>query len=99
VLQSVLEFDTPMLVTGGGGYHVDNTVRGWALAWAVLCGEDSEGDELAGLGGVMLETTDWAGGLRDRQVVPDEADRRFVDVAVDKTIEAIRKTVFPIHGL
>jgi hypothetical protein len=67
--------------------------------WAALCGEDAGGDLTAGLGGVLLETTDWSGGLRDRQLAPDKARRDAVDGVLDQTIEQIKKTVFPLHGL
>ena len=99
VTRLVLGFNKPLLVTGGGGYHVRNTVRGWALAWSVLCGEDSEDATNVGLGGVMLETTEWRGGLRDRVLVPDPEQRRYVEPEIDAVIEAIEKSVFPIHGL
>ena len=31
ILDKLLGFNKPILATGGGGYHVENTVRGWAL--------------------------------------------------------------------
>ena len=94
----ILRFDRPMLVVGGGGYNVENTVRGWALAWSVLCGDDTGEDHL-GLGGVMLETTEWRGGLRDRVLIPSEEQKRTVEPAIDATIRAVTKNVFPLHGL
>ena len=66
MLERLLCLGRPMLVAGGGGYHVENTVRGWALAWRTCCGEDGQDDFSLGLGGVMLASTEWAGGLRDR---------------------------------
>ena len=98
-LHRVIEFQKPVLATGGGGYHVDNTVRGWALAWAILCGEEEKEELHAGFGGVLMETTDWQGGLRDRALAPDDADRKRVDPRIEATIEAIRANVFPVHGL
>jgi len=107
VVEMALGLGKPLLITGGGGYDVENTVRGWALAWTVLCGEESEDQASIGLGGVMLETTDWHGGLRgglrdglrDRVLVPGETERQFVEPAVDAVIETIQENVFPIHGL
>jgi len=32
IIGQILRYNKPMLATGGGGYHFDNTVRGWALA-------------------------------------------------------------------
>jgi len=99
-LARVLAFGKPLLATGGGGYHVPNTARGWALVWAVLTGQDDGADEpTAGLGGVMLETTAWHGGLRDRRLAPDARTRAVVDRAVADTIERVKQAVFPHHGL
>lgn len=97
-LARVLRLDTPVLVTGGGGYHVDNTVRGWALAWSVLCGESYD-DLAAGLGGVMLGNSDWAGGMRDRILISDAGRRSSVDAEIAATVRRVREQVFPIHGL
>ncbi len=99
VVREVLALNKALLVTGGGGYHVDNTVRGWALAWTILCGEDSDGSMNLGLGGVMLETTEWQGALRDRILIPSAEQKRSVDPQVDATIEAVKQNVFAIHGL
>jgi len=94
----VLEFGRPILATGGGGYHVQNTARGWALAWSVFRGGD-EPHDVSAVGGVMLESTEWQGGLRDRMLVPSSSERAAVEHAVDKTVELVRKNVFGLHGL
>ncbi len=99
VIRRVMAADRPLLVTGGGGYHVENTARGWALAWAVLCGADEDEGSQAGLGGVMIETTDWTGGLRDRRLPPTDRQRRTVDPKVDATIRKVRANVFPYHNV
>jgi acetoin utilization protein AcuC len=96
----VRDMGKPLLVTGGGGYHVQNSARGYALVWVVLCGEDAHSADMGlGLGGVMMETSDWMGGLRDRQLVTTAARRAEVDPAVAETIEKVRKNVFGYHGL
>jgi hypothetical protein len=67
--------------------------------WSILCGEGG-GDELRmGLGGVMLEGTDWQGGLRDRPMISHGGRRTVVDQTIEETVAAIRRTVFPLHGL
>jgi len=99
MVEMVLGLGKPLLITGGGGYDVENTVRGWALAWTIVCGADTEDQWSIGLGGVTLGTTDWHGGLRDRVRAPGETERQFVEPAVDAVIETIRAAVFPIHGL
>jgi acetoin utilization protein AcuC len=99
IINSLLSFNKPILATGGGGYNVQNTVRAWALAWSVLCGEDMEQGQNPAVGGVMLGSTEWQGGLRDRRLVVSKTQRETVLPAVERTIELIKATVFPIHGL
>ncbi|MBN2506147.1 MAG: acetoin utilization protein AcuC [Verrucomicrobia bacterium] len=99
LMTRLLGLSRPMLVAGGGGYHVENTVRGWALAWRTCCGEEEDHDLSLGLGGVMLGSTEWAGGLRDpvRPVTPEQ--RRAVDAELETSLETLVRLVFPHHGL
>jgi acetoin utilization protein AcuC len=99
VLHKVLAFEKPVLMTGGGGYNVENAVRAWALAWSVLSGQEEEGYGNAGLGGVMLSNTEWRGGLRDRDLVIPETQKEAVTQALEHTIRKVKSLVFPIHGL
>ena len=99
IIDAMLSFNKPILATGGGGYNIENTVRAWALAWSVLCGADSRDDTNLGMGGVMLESTEWPGGLRDRTIAPSKAQRNTVEPVVEATIEAVKANVFSIHGL
>ncbi|MFO8013168.1 MAG: acetoin utilization protein AcuC [Phycisphaerae bacterium] len=99
ITRRVTAFGKPVLATGGGGYHPENTARAWALVWCALSGEESQAEMTLGLGGVMLESTDWQAGLRDRELPPISMQRRIVDPAIDETIEKVRANVFAIHGL
>ncbi len=96
VINHLLSFEKPILMTGGGGYNIDNTVRALALAWSVLCGDDTSN---LTAGGVMLGSTEWQGGLRDRELVITDQQRDAVTPALQATIDAIILKVFPIHGL
>lgn len=86
VIRLLLECGMPMLVTGGGGYHVANTVRSWALAWCILCGQ--EDSESAG----TLE-------LADRPLSPSAELVAAVQPQLQATVQAIKAHIFPIHGL
>jgi len=99
IINHLLSFDKPILTTGGGGYNIDNTARAWALAWSVLCGADSSEDMNLGAGGVLLETTDWQGGLQDRALAVSSQQRDTVTRAIEHTIEAVKANVFALHGL
>ncbi|MHC4883374.1 MAG: arginase family protein, partial [Planctomycetota bacterium] len=102
VINALLMFGVPILATGGGGYNVENTVRAWSLVWTALCGEQRDDDMMAGMGGVMLGTTEWANGahgLRDRVLMPSDFQRQEVDPIVDSVIKQVKETIFPYHGL
>ena len=99
ILRLLQGFDRPILMTGGGGYNIENTVRAWAYAWSVLSGTDSGSEHPLPIGGVMIGSTDWQGGLRDMDVTVTSQQISVVEPAIDATIEAIKKTIFPIHGL
>jgi acetoin utilization protein AcuC len=99
IINHLLAFDKPILMTGGGGYNVENTVRAWALAWSVLCGADAGPDTNIGLGGVMLQTTEWQGGLRDRMLPVSSRQRESVLPALTATLDILKASLFPLHGL
>jgi len=98
IIQLLLNFNKPILATGGGGYHIGNTVRAWALAWSVLSGDGGH-DLNLGIGGVMMESTDWQGGFRDRELVVSNQQRDTVAPAVDDVITSVKAHVFPYHSL
>ncbi len=99
LLHDLLALNTPLLICGGGGYNVEHTVRGWALAWRTCAGADEADDFSFGLGGVMLGNSDWAGGLRDRERIVTPEQRSAVDHDLNATLFNIRELVFPFHGL
>jgi acetoin utilization protein AcuC len=99
VVRELMIFQKPVLAAGGGGYHVENTVRGWALAWKTFARDDDEHDLSMGMGGVMLASSEWAGGLRDHELPVSPDQRRAVKPVVEGTIDTIIKSIFPLHGL
>ena len=99
VLKALLGLNVPLLVAGGGGYHVENTVRGWALAWRTCSGDDDDDAYSLGLGGVMLGSSEWAGGLRDRDMPVTLQQRQAVGPELQATLSRVANLVFPIHGL
>jgi acetoin utilization protein AcuC len=99
IIDRLLHFNKPLLATGGGGYHFDNTVRGWALAWKTMCQVGDESDIALGMGGVMLQSTEWSGGLRDRVLPMDEQHCEAVETAIHATIRSLTRNVFKFHGI
>ncbi len=98
VLQRIVRTGKPVLAVGGGGYNVAQTVRAWALCWSVLCEEESD-DLSVGMGGVMMENTDWVGGLRDRTLLSDAGRHETISADIRKVIDRIKRTVFPLHRI
>jgi acetoin utilization protein AcuC len=100
IIGDLLQANKPILATGGGGYHVERTARGWALCWSILCGAD-DGSHLltAGLGGVLLQSSDWRGGLRDHATWVTEEDRRSVDAEIDRVLAALKAELAPFFTL
>jgi acetoin utilization protein AcuC len=100
VAEWVRDFGVPVLATGGGGYHPENSARGWALVWSVLTGQDeAQADLSLGMGGVFMQSSEWGGGLRDlvRVPEPDVVDR--VSEELGKTLRTLRQTVFSFHDV
>ena len=98
VISQMLKFDKPILAVGGGGYNIENTVRAWTLCWSALCGETFEHENL-GMGGVMMASTDWHGGLLDPQLPPAHDLKDAVDSEIDQVISDVKEKLFPLHNL
>ncbi len=100
ITEELVKMNIPILATGGGGYHVENTVRGWALCWSVLCGVHQDAyDLMLGMGGVMLGNTDWVGGLRDHSMLTHGGVRDTIDGEISRITDVLKTTLFPLHGL
>jgi acetoin utilization protein AcuC len=99
ILMIVNSWKKPMLAVGGGGYSFEDTARGWALAWCVLCGIEMEEDLYMGLGGMFLGNAEWGGGLRDQRVYAGTDKKLDIDQKISASVDRIRKAVFPIHGI
>jgi hypothetical protein len=51
------------------------------------------------MGGVMLASTEWAGGLRDRALAVTMEQRRAVEPELQATIKNITDNVFRFHDI
>ena len=47
----------------------------------------------------MMESTEWQGGLRDREQVIDTGQREMVAPVVARVIEEVKSNVFGYHGI
>lgn len=99
LMHDLLRLNKPLLIAGGGGYHIEHTVRGWALAWRT-CADGEEADEFSlGLGGVMMGSSEWAGGLRDHERIVLPEQRQAVEPVLNATLATVKELVFPFHKL
>jgi acetoin utilization protein AcuC len=89
----------PILAVGGGGYNPEHTARGWALAWTIFCKNEPDADMSIGMGGMFLGNAEWSAGLRDGKIYARGEEKAAVKNQVEETVEKIKKTVFPLHGL
>jgi acetoin utilization protein AcuC len=95
----LMRFDVPILMVGGGGYNPQATARGWALLWTILCGIEPESDMSIGMGGDFLGNSEWNAGLHDMRIYAGPEDRVHITQEVARSVDRIRRLVFPIHGI
>jgi len=96
ILKKLKALELPWVAVGGGGYNMVNVARAWTLAWAIM-----NGVELPTRLPAPFVTTIEALGFSNRMLLDAmhwaaEDDRNRALDAVEKSIAAIRKTVFPV---
>ena len=85
----------PWLALGGGGYDLSAVARGWTLAYGVMLDVEWP-DQLPGEIAQRLGTTD----LRDTVNLEIADDvRRDARTFASESTAAIKREVFPVHGL
>jgi acetoin utilization protein AcuC len=76
------------IALGGGGYSLDAVPRIWTLAWAQMLEEKPDSDIIVGR------------QLRDKQKpILAEGDLKHTQKFAENSVDAIRRLVFPHHGL
>jgi acetoin utilization protein AcuC len=95
----IVQLAPRLVALGGGGYDIGNVARAWAAAWAVM----NDVALPAELPPAWVEHARRfrvrATSLWDPPAVLDEARRRLVQEYADRQVEAIRRLIFPHHGL
>ena len=98
-VQRIAALAPRLVALGGGGYDLRNVPRMWTVAWAVLNGvelaptlPDAFADDLRRYGFTSRSLWDEA------VEVPAELKRAVSEYA-DRQVDAVQKTIFPVHDL
>lgn len=96
VLNLIKGFDLPWVALGGGGYHIVNVARAWALAWALINGVEPP-DELPPS---FIEQISRQGyrekKLRDEPFRSPGHNREEARIIARQVIDTIRQTILPV---
>lgn len=94
----IVELAPRLVALGGGGYDLENVARGWTAAWAVMNAVELP----AALPSAFLGSAGRGWSARTlwdpAAAPPDERGLRAREYA-ERQVEAIRRVVFPVHGL
>jgi acetoin utilization protein AcuC len=96
----ILPLAPRVVALGGGGYDIRNVARGWTAAWAVLNGVELPGalpaafaDDVRRYDFGALELWDAPAPALPRDI------QRAVSDYVDRQVDAVQRTIFPLHSL
>ncbi len=102
ILRKLKALRIPWVAVGGGGYDNVNVARAWTIAWAVMNGVELPVRLPASFVKIIAEMGFPNRMLLDAMHWAEEDDRNRALDAVEKSIAAIRKTIFPVllgrHG-
>ena len=99
-IEMLAGLDLPWLAVGGGGYDLGAVARAWTLAYGVMCGVEWP-DEIPGaFARQPFAVEHGISRLRDTMVVGIPADvQRDARRYAEESVAAIKREVFPAHGL
>ena len=95
----ITELSPKLVCLGGGGYDLPNVARAWTAAWAVLNGVELPATLPASFGPDARRYEFPSDSLWDPvEPLPDHRHLRAQEYAA-RQVDAIRRTIFPIHHL
>ena len=95
----ITELSPRLVCLGGGGYDLQNVARGWTAAWAVLNGIELPAALPPSFAEDARRYEFRSNSLWDpAERLPEHRHLRAQEY-VARQIEAIRRTIFPLHGL
>jgi len=96
----ILPLAPKILALGGGGYDIRNVARGWTAAWAVLNAVELPPALPEAFADDVRRYEFGSLGLWDEPAaaLPDHIQRAVSDY-VDRQVDAVQHTIFPLHRL
>jgi acetoin utilization protein AcuC len=83
-----------IVALGGGGYNMDDVVRGWTMLWAELAGRDLGQGYGGAIGGVLLGDSSIEGSdLRDMRIYTTGPEAERIRAASEKTVAWYRNEI------
>jgi acetoin utilization protein AcuC len=100
VFARILPLAPKLVALGGGGYDVRNVARGWTAAWAAINGVELAGELPASYARDVEHYGFTSTRLWDEpaEALPENIQRAVCDY-VDRQVDAVQKTIFPLHRL
>jgi acetoin utilization protein AcuC len=96
IMRKLKALQIPWVAVGGGGYDTINVARAWTIAWAVMNGVELPSRLPASFVRIISDMGCPHRMLLDAMHWAADDDRNRALDAVEKSIAAIRKTVFPV---
>jgi acetoin utilization protein AcuC len=95
----ILTLAPRVLALGGGGYDLENVARAWTAAWAVMNDVELPADLPAAFLEQAHRVRFRARSLWDAPAPRDEERSACARHYAERQIDAIRRLIFPVHGL
>ena len=98
-VRRITELAPRLVALGGGGYDLRNVARAWTVAWAIMNDVELPSEIPSSFDADLRDYEFESRSLWDEPVrLHPEARDRIADYAA-RQIDAIRRLVFPLHGL
>ena len=98
-VRRIVDLAPRLVALGGGGYDLGNVARAWTAAWAIM----NDVTLPAELPEAFLDHARWyrlrLTGLWDPPVRLDDERRARAEEYARRQVEAVRRLIFPLHGL
>ncbi|OGL19798.1 MAG: hypothetical protein A3G97_01940 [Candidatus Rokubacteria bacterium RIFCSPLOWO2_12_FULL_69_21] len=95
----IVELSPRLVALGGGGYDLANVARAWTAAWAVMNGVELRPDLPASFADDMRSFDFRSPSLWDPPSEIPATIRGRAQEFAGRQVDAIRRSIFPVHGL